>query len=388
MSASFEIKGWCPGALRPMESGDGLVVRVRPHGGCLSPDEAMAVAAGARDHGNGLIDLTSRANLQIRGVRPDGHLPLLQTLAAHGLIDTDPSFEARRNIIVTPLGEGVGRAETLEIARRLEVGLADGPDLPGKFGFVVDTGSARVLAAAPADIRIERDEAGRLLVRAEGRETGLAADASTVADLALRLARWFVASGGVVEGRGRMARHLVAGAQLDAALSGDVWPAQSSLLTVGPRAEGVLVGAAFGQLEADALAALAGLGHEIRVTPWRMLLVVGKGDLPAMPGLTLQPGDPFLSVSACSGAPACPQALAPTRDLARFLAPFVPLGRHLHVSGCAKGCARQEPSAFTLCATSSGFDLIRSGTARSVPARTGLSEAEIRANPQAVFEPA
>ena len=28
MSAAA-IKGWCPGALRPMQSGDGLVVRVR-----------------------------------------------------------------------------------------------------------------------------------------------------------------------------------------------------------------------------------------------------------------------------------------------------------------------------------------------------------------------
>ncbi len=26
----WEIKGWCPGALRPMQSGDGLVVRIRP----------------------------------------------------------------------------------------------------------------------------------------------------------------------------------------------------------------------------------------------------------------------------------------------------------------------------------------------------------------------
>ena len=34
MSAAA-IKGWCPGALRPMQSGDGLVVRVRPFGGRL-----------------------------------------------------------------------------------------------------------------------------------------------------------------------------------------------------------------------------------------------------------------------------------------------------------------------------------------------------------------
>lgn len=388
MNTSFEIKGWCPGALRPMESGDGLVVRVRPRSGCLSPSEALAISEGARIHGNGLIDLTSRANLQIRGVRPEGHLPLLQALAVHGLIDADPAFEARRNILVTPLGEGEPRAETLEMARRLEAGLAEGPDLPGKFGFAVDTGPIRVLATAPADIRIERDMAGRLLVRADGASTGLATDFCTAVDLALRMAHWFVASGGVVDGRGRMARHLAAGARLEARLSGDAMPAEGERLTVGPGAEGVLVGAAFGQLEAEALAALARLGREIRVTPWRMLLVVGARELPVLPGLTLQSGDALLAVSACSGAPACPQALAPTRDLARFLAPFVPMGRHLHVSGCAKGCARQEPSAFTLCATSSGFNLIREDTARGAPARAGLSQAEIRANPPLLFEPA
>ncbi|WP_252979256.1 hypothetical protein [Mameliella alba] len=35
-----EIKGWCPGAWRPMLSGDGLVVRVRPHLARLDADQA------------------------------------------------------------------------------------------------------------------------------------------------------------------------------------------------------------------------------------------------------------------------------------------------------------------------------------------------------------
>ena len=37
----FEIKGWCPSALRPMLSGDGLVVRLRPRGGRLSSAQAV-----------------------------------------------------------------------------------------------------------------------------------------------------------------------------------------------------------------------------------------------------------------------------------------------------------------------------------------------------------
>ena len=67
----FEIKGWCPSALRPMQSGDGFVVRIRPHGGRLSAEQAEGIADLAERHGNGLIDLTGRANLQIRGVRAD-----------------------------------------------------------------------------------------------------------------------------------------------------------------------------------------------------------------------------------------------------------------------------------------------------------------------------
>ena len=34
---AWEIKGWCPGALRPMQSGDGLVTRIRPPLGRLTP---------------------------------------------------------------------------------------------------------------------------------------------------------------------------------------------------------------------------------------------------------------------------------------------------------------------------------------------------------------
>ena len=80
--SALAIKGWCPGALRPMQSGDGLVVRVRPFGGRLDAAQATGLAALAERYGNGLIDLTGRANLQVRGVSDHGHLPLLDGLAA------------------------------------------------------------------------------------------------------------------------------------------------------------------------------------------------------------------------------------------------------------------------------------------------------------------
>ncbi len=35
-------RGWCPGVLRPMPSGDGLLVRVHPPGGALTPRRPAA----------------------------------------------------------------------------------------------------------------------------------------------------------------------------------------------------------------------------------------------------------------------------------------------------------------------------------------------------------
>ena len=145
MSAT-RVKGWCPGALRPMQSGDGLVVRVRPFGGRLEAKQVAGLAELAGQCGNGLIDVTSRANLQIRGVSEASHRPLLDGLARLALLDPDPATEARRNILVTPFWSTGD--ETQALAAELEEALADSAlELPTKFGFAIDDGKSRVLAA-------------------------------------------------------------------------------------------------------------------------------------------------------------------------------------------------------------------------------------------------
>ena len=102
MTAAPKIKGWCPGALRPMQSGDGLLVRIRPPGGTLSPSQAQAIARASIRYGNGIIDLSSRANLQLRGVTEATHGPLIADLRTEGLIDPDIETESLRNLIITP----------------------------------------------------------------------------------------------------------------------------------------------------------------------------------------------------------------------------------------------------------------------------------------------
>lgn len=383
MSAAkdFAVMGWCPGALRPMMSGDGLVVRVRPRGGRLTQAQAAGVAAAAGAHGNGLIDLSSRGNVQLRGVSEATHGPLIDDLRAFDLVDADAQAEARRNVLVTPLAD----AGTDDLAARLGQALDDAPALPAKFGFAVDCGPAPVMQDIAADIRLERVADGGLILRCDGAEFGArVSDADADADaeapaLAIALAQWFVDAGGVTDGRGRMAALIRRGVMPVGALAGTVAPAKA-LAAPGPGLvpQGALVGFAFGQMQAATFAALAAFG-DLRVTPWRMLLIEQAQQMPDLPELILTPDDPLRRVVACTGKPGCLQAQQPVRDLARRLAPHVPQGRLLHVSGCAKGCAHPSRADVTLVGTAQGFDLIRTGCAQNEPEVKGLSATAILA---------
>jgi precorrin-3B synthase len=154
------IKGWCPGALRPMESGDGLIVRLKITGGIVGTGLAAEIARWSRRWGNGRIDLSARANLQLRGVSSH-NLPYLQdALAEHGLLDADANGEAVRNVLSSPLA-GLDpdaildvRPVTVALERRLSREAALHA-LPAKFGFVVGDGGRFGLGDVSADIRFE-----------------------------------------------------------------------------------------------------------------------------------------------------------------------------------------------------------------------------------------
>ena len=362
---AWEIKGWCPGALRPMQSGDGLVVRIRPPLGRLTPQQAQAIAQAAETHGNGIIDLSARANLQLRGVTEASHPRLIDDLRAHNLIDPDIETESLRNLVVTPFRDD----ETTQLAATLTAALTRMPKLPGKFGFALDTGPRPVLTHASADIRVERSAEGTLILRPDGHLLGQ--PVTDLATEAVAMVNWFVANGGITNGRGRMAALIAKGlVPSDCTLA----PAEP-LPTPHPglHLDGALVALAFGQMRAETLHALAALGLEIRPTPWRMLLLVGAINLPAIPGLITDPSDPILRITACTGAPGCPQALGDTRQLARHLAPHLTATQTLHISGCAKGCAHPGTAETTLAATAAGYDLVRNGTAHDTPSLRNLS---------------
>ena len=343
------VKGWCPGAWRPMMSGDGLVVRVRPRLARLTSQQALGLAELAQAQGSGIVELTRRANLQLRGVRD--HAAVIEGLSALDLLDPDPEAEARRNVTVAP--DWQAGDTTQRIAEALTARLHDLPDLPAKFGFLIDAGPHRVLDGVPGDIRIERGDTG-LILRADGQARGRAVVEADAVEAALDLARWFAAHSGE-------ARRMRGVTPPDA---GDTAPGP-----VGAVAGFLEGGVAFGQTAAGSLAAVARAADGLRITPWRTLLLEGAT---ALPDDLLPPSDPLLQIDACPGAPLCPQATVETRTLARRAHPK----GSLHVSGCAKGCARSAPADVTLVGRDGRFDLVIGGRAGDTPAATGLTPQE------------
>ena len=403
-------KGWCPGALRPMETGDGLIARVRASGGRLTLDQAATVAAAARACGNGVLALSARANLQIRGISEATLADLHRRLAAVGLIDADPDVERLRNIIASPLSD-IDQDAAFDLGPSvgaLERRLAEDENLrplPPKFGYVIDARGRLPLADVDADIRFEgtfeADEQA-FAVYLSGDDTWAAISAADeIGSAAARLARAFLALAGSGDDAPRRMRAIVARLGADAVFNeagfdAVPYPRASTPArlaeALGAHAyrKTIVVGVAapFGDMDSTAFSTLIGQAHRsgaegLRLAPWRTLFFTGVPPRGAASlvkeaaklGFILEAGDRRLRVASCPGAPACLHGVQALREDASRWATLLPAGEGviLHVSGCAKGCARPIPTAATLVATEAGYDLVVAGRATDDPAQTGLA---------------
>ncbi|MFV0623323.1 cobalamin biosynthesis protein CobG [Sphingomonas sp. ac-8] len=364
------VRGWCPNAWRPMAAGDGLLVRVRPRLGRMDADQLRALCEAALACGNGLIDATNRAGLQIRGVSEARWPGLMDRLVEAGLVDADPERERRATLVLAP--DWQPGDDTHRIATELLARLDELPALPGKVGYAIDAGPAPVLGSTPADFRIERGERGALILRADGRDRGVPLRPGSEVDTLIALAEWFVASGGLEAGR--VGRHH---APLPDTLAGTDRPAAAGEpIHPGAHPLGAALGLPFGRIEATQMLALldAAAPMAMRLTPWRVLLFEGIAPL-AIEGFVTDPA--AISAAACPGAPACPQASVATRPLALRLAPLV-AGR-LHVSGCSKGCAYARPADVVLTGREGRFDIAFNARADDPPAESGRTADQLLA---------
>lgn len=352
MADSIQVQGWCPTAWQPMRAQDGWMLRVRPHCAAISAGQWRVLAHLALAHAHPQIELTRLGNVQLRGVHEAQLHALRQQLIDAALVPAAADADLVPAVHCTPLYQR-GDA-THALARQLSAAVIAhlGPQalarqglaaLPGKFGLLVDD-PQRHMRGIGADLQLwAHAQGGYGLALANAGDWHGFARAEDAVEAAVRIATWFARERAAMAPAPTRLRAL----RVHRTPPSAAQPWQSG--PAGPIAPGTLpghgavIGAPLGRIDAAAMLALAMQlppGAEIRVTPWRSLLLDAESPpaLDAAHWIT-QPDDQRLRVSACTGAPRCAQGHAPAQALALAWAGAVPRHQHLHVSGCAKFCA-------------------------------------------------
>ncbi|MCF7549728.1 nitrite/sulfite reductase [Pseudonocardia sp. WMMC193] len=357
----------CPGVLAPHDAADGALARVRLPGGVVTAAQLRVLAGSAEELGDGAVHLTSRGNLQLRGLsREDPRFE--QRLRSAGLLPSS-THERVRNVLASPLsGVDGGLADVRGLARELDARLCAVPalaGLPGRFLFALDDGRGDVAAERP-DLcwRATGPDQGVLLVAGEPTTVGCpVAEAPALlvaaAEVFLTLRTQEPGCGAwraseIPDAPARIARALAGPAGGPAAAdpradgdgddphlgSGTVGnrPLPSSTVDHGPA---LVVAPVLGEVSAAQLRALAASATEVIVTPWRTVVLAdpGPGAAERLHAAGLRtPDDPALRISACAGRPGCAKSHADVRgDVRDLLAAATDLPR-AHVVGCERRC--------------------------------------------------
>ena len=356
----------CPGALQLHQAADGALARIRLPGGMIAAEQLEALANAAVRFGSSAMELTSRGNVQIRGLTDPA--ALADAVATAGLLPS-VTHERVRNIVASPLsGRSGGVADVRGLVVALDVAIQDSSALarlPGRFWFGVDDGRGDVsgLGADVGAHLLATDEAALLVA---GIDTGVRMAPTDAVATLVAVAEKFVEA----RGTAWRASELTEVQPLLAGLTSSGQPGMTWPPTVRPRVgwieqdDGrVTLGAAvpLGVLEARVAEFLAAVEAPLVITPWRSVLVCdleeGVADVAlrvlAPQGLVFDENSPWLSVSACTGSPGCEHSAADVRaDAAAAVAS--PADEHRHFAGCERACG-SPPAGQVLVATEAGY---------------------------------
>jgi len=367
----------CPGALQTHAAADGALARVRVPGGAVTAAQLRVLAAAARELGDGALELTSRGNLQLRGLAPGTEAELGTRLADAGLLPSE-THERVRNVLASVLSGRTGgvldvRAWVPDFDARLcaDPALAD---LPGRFLAAFDDGRGDV-AGAGADVGLLALAPGTVALLLAGTDTGLRCRPDEAVGLALAATRAFAAERAAQGGTAWRLAELAEGpARIATALGG---------LRVDPVAvpPAPVTGPAGARAQDDgrtALVAVVPLGRltaaqaellartapaDLQVAPWRSVVVpdlpdAGTADELGAAGLVLDAGSAWLRVTACAGRPGCAKSLADVRgDAVRAVATGIlpAAGARQHWAGCDRRCGRPQGDVVDVVATTAGY---------------------------------
>ncbi|MGC7100128.1 precorrin-3B synthase [Amycolatopsis lurida] len=351
----------CPGVFATHDAADGALARVRLPGGRVTAAQLRELAGCAADLGDGELHLTSRGNLQLRGLERDDPR-LARRLADVGLLPRF-SHERVRNYLASPVPEVDDLVAALDRAVCAEPELAA---LPGRFLFAVDSGRGDV-AGERADVTWC---GGAFLI--DGEDTGVRVPRERAVDALVAAALAFVASRGDAW---RLRESAVARERVvDAVrpLGTVVEPVPAGPATVDGRAvtperlppagppviSGRVVAPWFGCLSGAQARTLAALAPSVVVTPWRSIVLPEAHPSLAESGFFVDPSTPGVALSACIGSPGCAKSHADVRAEASRVAAALPVSLRAHFSGCDRRCGRPRGDHVDVVATDDGGWLV------------------------------
>lgn len=364
-------RGACPSLHEPMETGDGLLTRIPLAQGGFAPDDLIALAHAAQTFGNGLIDVSARGNIQIRGLSAQTTTPFAKQIEALN-IDIQQGLAIDVNPLAGMTDDEVRDPLPLAKAIRALLDTVHPPlALAPKLSVVIDGGGVLHLDALKADIR--------LIAHVEGWQ--IAQTGAIVSDVEAPVA--VIALLERVAACGPDARIGALG------LSATPLPfLRSPAQPIGHhKLKGGLIACGyalpFGQIGSADLATFARCvathgGAEIHPALGRVLIVPGLtaesarqlSNEAARIGFITDAHDPRNRITACVGTPACASAYMATHDLARMIlnnAPQTLDNGDIHISGCAKGCACASPALLSLIGSEQGIHVVRGGKPFSAP---------------------
>jgi precorrin-3B synthase len=388
----------CPGLLRIVQALDGGICRVKLAGGVLGSAQARAIAEAASHCASGVLELSNRSNLQIRGVLAGQQAELIERLLAAGLGPSNPGADDVRNLLLSPAAglDPQALLDTRPLAAALLELLQDTPALHGlsaKFALQLDGGEALAMREHPHDIWLSAlpGTPTRLafgLAGCPGDKPLGVVDAEQVVQLIEQLLRLFLELAGTAHSRMRQLLSVIAPDQLLQQLQTRLpfalhaAPADWQRATVSQHAPigtypqrqtglcMVAAAARLGRIHAAQLHALADLAEQygdasLRLTPWQGLLLpniplkaanrvqLALADL----GLLTDASEPLSQLIACTGSAACGKGLADSKADALRLAERLRTSRarpRVHLSACPRSCAAAHVAPFTLLAASAG----------------------------------
>lgn len=368
----------CPGALQTHAAADGALARVRVPGGALTAAQLLALSSAACELGDGALELTSRGNVQLRGLRAGAEGVLGDRLTEAGLLPS-ATHETARNVLASVLSGRVGGViDVRPWVASFDTGLCADPalaDLPGRFLAAFDDGRGDV-AGLGADVGLLALDRSTVALLLGGTDTGLRCRPSGAVSVALAASRGFLRERATQGGTAWRIAELVDGpTRIAAALDGQ--PRAEPLPTPPPPVTGP-AGAVAQDDGRTALVAVVPLGRltvsqaellgatavgDLQLTPWRSVVLPDLADAAAARGLTaaglvLDPGSPWLRVTACAGRPGCARSLADVRDdVARAVeSGTLPMaGARQHWVGCTRRCGRPSGGVVDVVATATGY---------------------------------